>query len=118
MSPTFPISQTYRVSLTRSPQRLDGARTSLLPQERSHSAAELRRDFPIVADALRDRRLTGPHWSVRGTQYEARFDTYREFVAAFPDMAEYIRMRGPASVNGSVGGIRLMVFAERDPAPA
>ena len=110
--PVAPRSpETYRVRLTRSPQRLDGARSSLLPEERSHSAAALRRDFPTVAQALRDGRLAGPHWSARGTEYEARFGTYREFAAAFPDVAEYVRMNGHESVGHSVKDVRLVVYA-------
>ena len=110
-----PASETYRVRLTRSPQRPDGARSSLLPQERQHSAAQLRRDFPTVAGALQDGRLAGPYWSARGAQYEARFGTYGEFTALFPDVAEYIRMNGHASVNHSVQDVRLVVYAAPDP---
>ena len=100
---------THTVSLTRAPERPDGARGALLPTQRYASLEELRRALPDVAGARADGRLFGPTWSGNGTRYAAEFATYGAFGAAFPDVAERIRMRGSAPAGAAVPDVRLVV---------
>ena len=107
-----PVPDAFRVSLTRGPERPDGARTSLLPdRERYGSMDELRREYPDVASALTDGRLFGPTWSELGTKYEAEFATYGEFRRAFPEAAARIRRFVLERVDDDVPGVRLVVYA-------
>ena len=104
---------TYLVSLTRAPRRLDGARISLLPEERHRSAAQLQRELPDIADALVDGRLFGPLWSEVGTKHEATFATYGALRNAFPGLAEHIRMHAHKQVDDSVPDVGLVVYITR-----
>lgn len=109
--PTVP--ETYLVLLTRSPDRSDGARVSLLPHERSRSADELRRLFPTVADSLQNGQLSGPRWDIGGSRYEAAFPTYGDLRIAFPDLAEHIRMNGHEHIRDSTSDVQLVVGVSR-----
>ena len=112
-SPKPTLPQTYLVLLTRSPDRSDGARVSLLPDQRSRSADELRRQFPTVADSLLNGQLAGPRWDIRGSRYEASFPTYGDLRIAFPDLVEHIRMHGHEHIRDSARDVRLVVGVSR-----